>query len=78
MMREIRVGKRPITTVCRALAISISAAMEHTGQQTSQHELCDLLGVEVPLRGRQLDRQRLQTMKLLHRAEKLGVARLVP
>ena len=38
--------------------ISVSEALAHVGQQTSQHELFDMLNIEVPLKGRDLEKAR--------------------
>jgi phospholipase C len=60
------------------IEVSISEALAHVGQQTSQHELFELAGIEVPLRGRHMRDARAQCRRLLERAEKLGTVRLRP
>ena len=58
------------------ITIDFDEAMASAGQTTSQHELFDALGIEVPLRGAKLEKARAIMKKRLERAERLGVVRL--
>jgi phospholipase C len=58
--------------------VSWKEAIAHVGQQTSQHELMEYAGIEVPLRGRHLRDAQAACKRLLERAEKLGVINLRP
>ena len=58
--------------------VSLRDALAHVGQQTSQHELMEYAGIEVPLRGRHMREARAACERLLRRAEKLGAINLLP
>ena len=60
------------------MQISWSEIEPTLGQITSQEELFDAVGVELPLRGEQMRRYKAQVRRLLERGQRLGAVDLLP